>query len=215
MTRPFYIFGDLVTEDELATPTLVNGNAARWFGLLIMESAEAHGIKIGEARIRVYATDLADIQALDVIAAFRRARREGSGFFPSVAEVRKQLVASPDDLSLIAWTTLERAAEDVGGWESVEFADPALAKALGDVFGSWPEFCQIEIGPELALKRQQFLAAYRDARRTTRPNAPPVKMNGLLAGQGTYTGTPKLIGAPPGGTRLIGEGERNEDRRKD
>lgn len=205
---PMRIFDQGVTDEELQEPSLVRGNASRWFGLLFMETAEGIGIKVSESRVRVYASDLSDLQARDVIEAMRRARKEGSGFFPSIAEVRRGIVASPDDAALLAWNSLERSASDIGAWESVTFNDAATAEALEQTFGTWPEFCQMEIGPELALKRQQFLAAYRDARRRLPTTAPPRTMSGLLAGTGNYAGQPKQIGAPLSQLRL---GDGNGD----
>lgn len=169
-----------------------HGNVAEWFGEVIFETAEACGIKITEARVRVYAADLGDLEPQDITAAFRRCRREGSGFFPSVAEVRRQVVATPDDRALLAWNALEQAAASIGAYQSIEFEDPVAAAALVQVFGSWPQWCGMEAGPELALKRQQYLAAYRDLLRQETAGTDPVRLSGLLEATGKYQRLPQL-----------------------
>ena len=162
-----------------------DGYAAPWFGALMVESGEATGTKLTATRIRVYAADLADLDPLAVVAAFRRVRREGSGFFPSVSEIRRQVEATPDDAALLAWTALERAADEVGAYRALEVWDAAAAVAVEAVFGSWPAFCACERGPELAQRRQQFMVAYREARRRVPERlAEPRRLPGLHAASG-------------------------------
>jgi len=168
------------------------GNVVPWFATVIFETAEACGTKLTEARVRVYAADLDDLPQEQVVRAFRTCRREGSGFFPSVAEVRRQCVATPDDRALLAWTSMEQAASKVGAYQSIVFADPVAAQALLQVFGSWPAWCGMEQGPELALKRQQFMAVYRDIRRTGAAGTEPVRLSGELEGAGNYKQLPGL-----------------------
>lgn len=168
------------------------GNVVEWFATVVFETAEACGIKITEARVRIYAADLGDLTPEQVKQAFRVCRREGSGFFPSVAEVRRQVVATPDDRALLAWTAMEQAAAKVGAYQSIEFEDTVAAAALLQVFGSWPQWCQQETGPELLVKRQQFLAAYREIRRQQAAGTAPVRLSGQLEGGGNYSRLPGL-----------------------
>lgn len=168
------------------------GNVVAWFATAIFETAEAFGTKLTEARVRVYAADLDDLPQEQVVQALRTCRREGSGFFPSVAEVRRQCVATPDDRALLAWNAMEQAASKVGAYQSVEFGDPVAAMALLQVFGSWPAWCEMEQGPELALKRQQFMALYRDIRRHGTAGTAPIRLHGQLEGAGNYKQLPGL-----------------------
>lgn len=168
-----------------------SGNVAEWFGHVIFETAEAYGLKLTESRVRIYAADLGEFEATQVIAAFRRHRKEGK-FFPTVAELRAQMVATPDDRALLAWNAMEQAAVRVGAYQSIEFEDPAAARALTMVFGSWPQWCQQETGPELLVKRQQFLAAYREVRRQEAAGATPIRLSGLLEAGGNYQRLPQL-----------------------
>lgn len=167
-------------------------NVREWFAAIVFETAEACGAKLTETRVRIYAADLGDLHQDDIIAAFKRCRREGSGFFPSIAELRRQVVATPDDRALLAWNAMEQAASKVGAYQSIEFEDPAAARALTMVFGSWPSWCQQEIGPELLVKRQQFLAAYREVRRQEAAGAEPIRLSGLLESGGNYQRLPQL-----------------------
>ena len=40
-----------------------DGHVSEWFGRLMFETAEAAGIKVSEARVRIYAADLKDRDA--------------------------------------------------------------------------------------------------------------------------------------------------------
>ena len=175
-----------------SSSTFEGGHVAEWFGRVVFETAEICGIKITEARVRGYAADLGDLEPAQIIEAFRKCRRDGSGFFPSVAELRRQVVATPDDRALLAWNAMEQAAAKVGAYQSIEFEDPAAARALVMVFGSWPSWCQQEMGPELLVKRQQFLAAYREVRRQEAAGAAPIRLSGLLESGGNYQRLPQL-----------------------
>jgi len=136
------------------------------FAELMVTLAESLGVRLTEARIRLYAHLLGDVTIDDLRVAFGRAARERtSGFFPTVGELRSFLGPTVDDGALIAWTALGRAAAEAGAYATIEFEDALAASALVDVFGSWAAFCATEDGPALALKRQEFLAAYRQARR--------------------------------------------------
>lgn len=192
-----------------------HGNVVEWFAKVIFETAEACGIKITEARVRVYAADLGDLERPQVEAAFRRCRRDGSGFFPSVAELRRQVVATPDDRALLAWNAMEQAAAKCGAYQSVEFEDPVAAAALLHVFGSWPQWCEQETGPDLLVKRQQFLAAYREMRRQAPADAPPVRLSGLLESGGNYQRRPELAAGKvtaDGAVLQVTEGETDTRR---
>jgi hypothetical protein len=168
----------------------------KWFASLVMATAEALGAKITEDRVRVLAYDLRDYGHAAIVTAFETHRRE-SKWFPTPSEIIQRIEASPEDRALIAWSALERAAESVGSYRSIELDDPAAADALVSVFGSWAAWCAAERGPEMHAKRQQFFAAYRDARRrfqqiATRLGgesgaiAGTIRLAGLLEASGGY-----------------------------
>lgn len=194
----------------LDSPLTPQGHAAGWFAKLMFLTAEASGTKVTETRIRVYAADLADIPREQVEAAVGRVRREGSGFFPTVAEIRRQIHPSPEDAALQAWTGLVNAASAVGGYASLEIEDPFASVALATVFGGWVAFCREEQGPGMALKRQEFLAAYREARRTPPSEmAEPVRFPGMCEASGNYQMAPQVwCGRLTAGGVLITQRER-------
>lgn len=133
------------------------------FKQAILALAEAYGTKPTETRVRVYRKALADLTTEQFTRACAAALRE-CRWFPTVAELRAHAESSGDDVGLLAWARLQDLASAVGAYGAVEL-DAPTGQALSDVFGSWPEFCAQEDGPQLATRRQEFLAAYRRARR--------------------------------------------------
>jgi hypothetical protein len=154
--------------------------------------AEALGTTITENRIRMYAKLLDDVPWPDLAVAIGRVASERpSGFFPSVGEIRRFLVASVDDAALMAWSSLDRAADVVGAYTPLRIDDGATAAALERTFGSWGAFCELSEGPEKAMKRQEFLAHYRNVRRCG--NLPGKLFDGLVGAP-----RPELNSAPCG-----------------
>lgn len=155
-----------------------DGHATEEFSKVMMRLANALGAKIEPMRIVSYARLLSDVPLDELMHACGRVAREArGGFFPSAGEIRAQVRAPMDEAALLAWAALDRAATEVGAYASVELQDPCAADALVSVFGSWPGYCDVEQGPALALKRQEFLAAYKQACRQRR-GAGPVRLAG-------------------------------------
>ena len=158
-----------------------DGHVTEAFSELMLQFAEGPGVRLSEQRIRLYAHALGDVP-LDVVRSrggrvLQRERR-----FPFIADLRGE--TGEDDAALVAWAALNRAASRVGGWASLEVEDEAAAVALLNVFGSWPAFCEMEDGPALAQRRQEFLACYRRAmRRVTHRRAEPRRLPGICEQQ--------------------------------
>lgn len=162
---------------------VVDGAVTPEFAALMVALAEAYpSARLRESTVRMYAQQLADLSLDQVKAAMAAAIRD-SEFFPTVAFIRKQVLGSADDAALVAWSAFANAAISAGAYSSVEIEDGCAAEALVVVFGSWAEFCETPDGPQLALKRQEFLAAYRTARRS--PQAPR-RLPGLCEATGRY-----------------------------
>lgn len=161
---------------------VTDGAVTREFAQLMVALAEATNTKLTEGRVRVYAQDLSDIPWDQLTLACGQAMR-ATQFFPSIAEIRRQLGPSGDDAALIAWTALTQAVSLAGAYSSVEVEDGCAAEALEVVFGSWAGFCEIGDGPALAQKRQEYLAAYRNARRRSPPSR---RLAGLCEVSGSY-----------------------------
>lgn len=137
--------------------------------------AEALGARVSEEQIRIHANLLGDVPWEKMRVAFRAAASElERGFYPTPGQLRRFVEPNVDDAAVLAWASLERAAETVGAWASLEVSDPLAAEALRVAFGSWPQFCAFEDGPARSIKRQEFLAAYRDSARRPHPDHPVV-----------------------------------------
>lgn len=165
----------------------VDGAVTPQFAKMMVWLAEAIGVRVAESTIRIYAEMLGDIEVEDLRRVFRAIANEPSDrrtFMPGVPEIRRHLQPTGDDAALLAWTALNAAASDVGAWASIDIEDGAAAEAVQMVFGSWPAFCEMEDGPALAIKRQEFMAAYRQAARVRRA-VDAVRLPGLCAVAGT------------------------------
>ncbi len=155
-----------------------------WFCRIMLWAAEAFpNARPREATYRAYYAVLDDLTPEQVKAAFLHAIKDsGSDFFPSAPKVRSYAVGTPEDIGLLAWAALHQAAESVGAYQSLDCEDPAVAEAVRMVFGSWPGFCdQCQDNPTSAwlARRQEWLAAYRSARRTSATRQ-PARLAGLL-----------------------------------
>lgn len=145
-----------------------DGAADPTFAQAMADLADALGTTVTEKRIRIYARLLSDVPPERLWPAFvRTARDRVYPTFPTVGEIRRCVAPSEDDAGLLAWTRFDQAAREVGAWASLEVEDAAAAEALVTVFGSWPAYCDVDEGPALGMRRQEFLAAYRQARRQT------------------------------------------------
>lgn len=179
-----------------------NGFVDLDFAQLLVWLAAATGseLSLSDQRVKSYAQDLGDVPWDDLKAACAAARRECK-FFPTIPEIRRHLGPTPEDAALIAWAMLDNAARSVGSYASVVIADGAAADALVLAFGSWPEFAEAEDGPDLAQRRQVFLAAYRTARRNAQAIAQPRRLPGRCAAEGAVKGLVGLIDSE--GSRLV------------
>lgn len=177
----------------------MSGVAPEFAGVMLYLGT-AYRQQLTAERIAIYADALGDLDIETLMRAAKIAVKECQ-FFPTPAELRKHAVGGLDDRALVAWSALGRAASRVGGYQSVEIDDPCAADALVLVFGSWPEFCQTEDGPELAMKRQEFMAAYRRAVR----EAPA----GHRVLPGLTDGDPQPVAiAPKAALKQLGDGDR-------
>ena len=158
----------------------VDGAATPEFADACVKLAEVLGTKVTEEQIRLHAQLFSGVSWDDLMRGFGRAARElDKGFYPPPGAILRFVRANEDDAALLAWTTLGQAVSSSGAWQDVFVEDAAAAHALLTVFGSWSEFCRTDEGPGLALKRQEFMAAYRQFSRSPRvPATGPVRLPG-------------------------------------
>lgn len=149
--------------------------------------ADYYAVKLSAVQQAAYFEDLADLEFSDGdLDRLRLAVRRTCEFMPRSAKIRDLIAGSPDDQALLAWAHLWSAASTVGGYESVQFEDAAIAVALERTFGSWVEFCDAELSPEMrASKRKEFTAHYRLA-----------SQSGLQPQQGYLIGRHELTNRP-------------------
>lgn len=160
-----------------------NGAVEERFAKLMVVLAEVLSTRLTEAKVRAYAALLGDVPYEQLQSAFRRAANtQRGGCFPSPGELREHIGPTANDAGLLAWTALDNAARSHGAYASVEVEDGAAAEALMATCGSWSEFCAIDEGPALAIKRQEFLAAYRSAARQPQQ---ATRLAGLLESDGS------------------------------
>ena len=130
----------------------------QWTLAELTKSAEAYGVALTEARVRVYVSDferlgLSDQDCARAIASARSKAR----FFPSIAEVLAELEAGGAELAAEAWARvwpavgchalrlaveadpdLRECVRLMGGWkrlgETAESAEPFEAKRFAEIY---------------------------------------------------------------------------------
>lgn len=139
------------------------------------------GAKLTEDWVRGMAIAFSGVPIDEVRRAFRYAAQNlEQGYLPPPGKLMSFIRPSEDDRALIAWSAFAQAAESAGAYTSLDVEDSAAADALALVCGSWPQFCALEDGPELAMKRREFIAAYRQfAREQPRATYAWTRLQGL------------------------------------
>jgi hypothetical protein len=88
------------TEQSAARPQILLPETPRELRLWLIDQvtilAEAFGEELTDARLRVYAEDLSEVERPQLEIAFGRARRELK-FFPKISELRELAGAKPED----------------------------------------------------------------------------------------------------------------------
>lgn len=147
--------------------------------------AEAFGASLSDARLVVYWELLRDVPEHELRRAVLGVCREADArFLPADPELRlpppstilRYVRPSEEDAAVLAWAAVRRAVEDVGPHMPITFDDGCVAGAVRSAFGDWPSCCAYDEGPALATKRQEFLTAYKAARRAS--SRRPVRMLG-------------------------------------
>lgn len=183
--------------------TTASGNVTPEFAELLVRLAAVYPTtgKLSEATIRVYARVLGDVPLDTLRQACARAARE-CRIFPVPAELLRFIGVTAEDQALLAWAALRQAAADVGGWVSLEVEDARTAAALQASCGGWPQYCALEEGPEMATRRQEFLAAWRAAHAKGLRAVPgsPVRLAGTLEARGGPVGGLSVARLAPDGT---------------
>lgn len=160
-------------------------NVSDAFAAQIVTLAEAYGKKLNEPLVRFYYGCLSDIDPDALSRAMVRAAQECK-YFPTVAEIRQFAGPSTDDAALLAWAGFQRAASSVGAWSPLVCEDGPAGDALVATFGGWAAYCEAD-SITVTAKRNEFVAAYRQARRDGRRSYTTV-LPGLCSPDGTTWG---------------------------
>ncbi|MBI3937167.1 MAG: hypothetical protein HY323_09335 [Betaproteobacteria bacterium] len=145
---------------------MTDGDRAAFAGILA-GLAEVFGEAVSDLRAEGYfqalrGYDMGEIEAM-AASAISHCR-----FFPRPADLIEQLEGSEADRAEAAWRIVDMAFRDIGQYQSVRFADAAIAEALLQVWGGWIEanedYHELE-EPAWIAKRKEFLSAYRAADR--------------------------------------------------
>lgn len=171
------------------------------FSVALVALADVFGGELSATSQALYFAALADLSWEALQLGFRRAVAE-CRFLPRPVELRELAVGpaeSSEDQTECAWLAWRHAAQRVGSYESLWFADRALAATLDAMFGGWPEACVAEFSDEMwAAKRKEFGRIYRVMRNRVDGEG-AVRLPGqhertnLLAGRGA----PQLRGDRP------------------
>lgn len=141
--------------------------------------AELFDAKCSEVKQQLYFEALKDLPLWVVQEAMSKAAQTCT-FMPKPVELRILAHGDPNDLAEQAWVEFKGAAHRLGAYRDWMPDDPETARALIDIFGTWPRACHADLSPEMwASKRKEFLNAYKRHYRTLADA--PLILSGQLA----------------------------------
>jgi len=147
--------------------------------------AELYRRQMTDAAIEMFVSALGDLTAEQVEHAARKAAASCK-FMPAPVELRELAgKVSHADRAMLAFQALELAIEEIGGYRSPDFDDPAI-NAIVRHLGGWTRLCAMPCDEFDRFLRPQFLKAYE-----------AISRNGV---------------GSEAGARLIGEFERENAR---
>jgi len=113
--------------------------------------------QVGADTVLAYATMLEDLDAREVMEAVKRLMAT-SRFFPTIAEIRQEVVTGRDDVVTgeQAWGEVVRKIGSVGSYQTPEFSDPRTGAAVQCL--GWKNICRDE---NMTATRARFLDAFR------------------------------------------------------
>lgn len=148
------------------------------------------GREMTQATAEVWYQVLGDLTAEQlqqaIVTALRSYKFAG---FPPVGQIREWAGAgagSTEDAAAIAWSKVLRAMRLIGGYQSVEWDDPAIPFAIDSVAGGWNSLCEMQSSELHSFGRAKFIAAYKSA--TVTALAGPTITTGILAADAARLG---------------------------
>jgi len=116
---------------------------------------------LNDVQLTVYLDALSACEPAKVEAAARQWMRQ-SKWFPKVSDLLELIQPlNAESAALLAWSAVERAVQQVGAYQAVQFADAAIGETVRVVFGSWPRACSFDYdSPGWHERKQAFLRLY-------------------------------------------------------
>lgn len=136
-----------------------------------------------------------------------------SGFYPAVAQLRRlagaDLKALPEskDRAIVAWESVLRAIRLHGGYQTIEFDDPAITAAIRSC-GGWVFLCDLETEELNKFRKPEFVKAYNAYRSTGVRAEVAGALRGILAKDASRDGydqppTISVVTGLPADQRII------------
>lgn len=121
--------------------------------------SEMHNKKLSQALQKIYIKVLSKYSYSVLEIAFDKVINNCT-FFPKPVEIIKYIVGGSDDRSLYAWTKVIDAVRKYGAYESVDFGDPLIAKAIR-LIGGWKFICNTN-SKEMVWMQKEFERIYKN-----------------------------------------------------
>jgi len=164
------------------------------FAAILGVLAETFAETLSPARAEGYFQALADLEIGEVEDAARSCMR-ACRYFPRPIELREALHGSAEDVAELTWARFLGGVRDIGGWDSVTFADPILHRVVLDLWGDWPAACRLE-SDEVPFRRQDFVRLYRLRQRQGPDTEAPAQLPGLIEQSNAAKGLREWIPVP-------------------
>lgn len=177
----------------------------------------AVGRELTGPQAKVWYTVLGDLTREQLEVAVVRCLREYkyAGFPPlgvlrSYAGCSEPAALPVSDRAVVAWDRVVDAIRRIGGYQTVEFDDPAINAAVRTL-GGWNTLCEIETEELHRFVRQRFAEAYRAHSACGIPADNAAALPGIIAEDAGRDGFPLPIpvcvstGLPASDVKVIGE----------
>lgn len=123
---------------------------------------ELYGKKASPELLELYFGALTEYDLSDVVRALNRhaVDPDAGQFCPKPADVVRLIGGSKQTRALQAWSRVERAAREIGPYQSVVFDDPIIHAVLEDM-GGWIDLCGISSEKDLEFRGHEFAKRYQ------------------------------------------------------
>lgn len=131
------------------------------FAALMLAMGEAFDRDITEVKIDLYFKLLGDIPLEELKkGVLSLLINRVFSTFPSIAEIRNQVILPLDQRAIKAWNELNIKAREFSCSSLIKFDDPLLETVLKKTFGGWDLFLKLSTETEPS-DRRQFIESYK------------------------------------------------------